>query len=239
MSFQGEIVQLYRKSRISSTPPLGSLSILYYPPPLPSLPPPHTKYNVTVQKLTNLKTVFAICCPTNLLVLEGFSERKRSQSPMMTSTKPCKREANRILDKLHTITENINKHDNCLFSQCGKLKTGLNCLHNLNNEKRHCINSGVDKAVLYVVEELDRVMAKYKATYQTGTKSTTSQARKRKDQRKKKGERGTSQIVKTLEKEHALFSVPSEETPLLRTLSRTYLVFYDRKQLIMKPSLHI
>ena len=44
----------------------------------------------------------------------------------------------------------------------------------------------------YVVEDLDRVMAKYKATYQTGTKSTTSQARKRKDQRKKKGERGTS-----------------------------------------------
>ena len=41
--------------------------------------------------------------------------------------------------------------------------------------------------MLYVVEDLDRVMAKYKATYQTGTKSTTSQARKRKDQRKKKG----------------------------------------------------
>ena len=36
------------------------------------------------------------------------------------------------------------------------------------------------------------MMAKYKATYQTGTKSTTSQARKRKDQRKKKGGRGTS-----------------------------------------------
>ena len=96
------------------------------------------------------------------------------------------------MDKLHAITENIIKHIDNLFTEGGKLKTGLNCLHNFNNEKRHCINSGVDKAVLYVVEDLDRVMAKYKATYQTGTKSTTSQARKRKDQRKKKGERGTS-----------------------------------------------
>ena len=39
----------------------------------------------------------------------------------------------------------------------------------------------------HLVEDLDRVMAKYKATYQIGTKSTTSEARKRKEQRKKKG----------------------------------------------------
>ena len=37
--------------------------------------------------------------------------------------------------------------------------------------------------------------------------------------REKKGKRGSSQLVKTDEKEHALFSVPWEE----RTLSRTYL----------------
>ena len=64
----------------------------------------------------------------------------------------------------------------------GKLKTGLNCLHNFNNEKRHYIKSGVEKDVLHLVEDL---IAKYKATYQIGTKSTTSEARKRKEHRKK------------------------------------------------------
>ena len=52
-----------------------------------------------------------------------------------------------------------------------------------------------------------------------------------------KGKRGSSQLVKTEEKEHALFSIPWEEFPLQRTLSRTYLVFSNWKQLIVK--LHI
>ena len=39
--------------------------------------------------------------------------------------------------------------------------------------------------------------------------------------REKKGKRGSSQLVITKEKEHALFSVLWEEPPLLRTLSRT------------------
>ena len=79
------------------------------------------------------------------------------------NTRPCKREANRILDKVHAITENITKHDDSLFTEGSKPKTGLNCLHNFNNEKRHYIKSGVEKDVLHLVEDLDRVMAKYKA----------------------------------------------------------------------------
>ena len=89
------------------------------------------------------------------------------------------------MDKLHTITENITKHDDRLFMAGGKLKTGLNCLHNFNNEKRHYIKSGVEKDVLHLVEDLHRLMAKYNATYQIGTKSSTSEARKRKEYRKK------------------------------------------------------
>ena len=105
------------------------------------------------------------------------------------SSRALKREANRILDKILAIIENITKHDDSLFIEGGKLKTGLNCLHNFNNEKRNYIKSGVEKDVLHLVEDLDRVMAKYKATYQIGTKSTTSEARKRKEQRKKGGKR--------------------------------------------------
>ena len=67
----------------------------------------------------------------------------------------------------------------------GKLTTGLNCLHNFNNEKRHHIKSGAEKDVLHLVEDLHRLMTKYKATYKIGTKSTTSEARKRKEHRKK------------------------------------------------------
>jgi len=48
-------------------------------------PSPHTKYNVAIE-VEKLETVFAICCPTILLVLEGYSERSTSQSPMMTAT---------------------------------------------------------------------------------------------------------------------------------------------------------
>ena len=67
----------------------------------------------------------------------------------------------------------------------GKLKTGLNCLHNFNNEKRHYIKSGVEKDVLHLIEDLHRFMAKYKATYQIGTKSTTSEEKKERAQKKR------------------------------------------------------
>ena len=66
--------------------------------------------------------------------------------------------------------------------------------------------------MLHLVEDLDRVMAEYKASYQIGTKSTTSEARKMREQRR-------------------------EESPLKRTLSPTYLVFPNWKQLIVKPCL--
>ena len=141
--------------------------------------------------------------------------------------RPCKVEATLILDKLHAITENITKHDDSLFTVDRKLKTGLNCLHNFKKEKRHYIKSSVRKDVLHLVEDLGRVMAKYKATYQIGIKSTTSETRKRKTRRK----RGSSQLVKTVGKKHALFSVPWEEPPLLRVL---VLTVSNGKQLIVK-----
>ena len=55
----------------------------------------------------------------------------------------------------------MTKHDDSLFMKGGKLKTGLNCPHNFNNDKRHYIKSGVEKDVLHLVEDLDRVMVKY------------------------------------------------------------------------------
>ena len=65
------------------------------------------------------------------------------------------------MHKLNAITANITKHDDSLFLEVGKLKPDLNCLHNFYNEKRHYIKSGVEKDVLHLVEDLDRVMVKY------------------------------------------------------------------------------
>ena len=121
----------------------------------------------------------------------------------------------RIAYKLHVITENITKHDDSLSKEGGKPKTGLNCLYNFNNEKRHY---------------------KYKASYQIGTTTSHNIWSKKMEraEKVKKGKRGSSQLVKTEEKERALFSIPWEESPLQRTLSRTYLVFSNWKQLIVK-----
>lgn len=49
----------------------------------------------------------------------------------------CKKEANDIQDKLNAVVTKLKKHDNSLFTDNGKLKTGLSCLHNFNAEQRH------------------------------------------------------------------------------------------------------
>ena len=51
----------------------------------------------------------------------------------------------------------------------------------------------------------------------------------------KKGKRGSSQLVKTVEKRNALFFVSWEDPPLLRTLSRHIWYSPTGKQLIVKP----
>ena len=113
-----------------------------------------------------------------------------------SNNRAFKREANRILHKLNAITANITKHDDSLFLEVGKLKPDLNCLHNFYNEKRHYIKSDVEKDVLHLIEDLDRLMAKYKATYQIGTSPQHLKQEKGKS-REKKGKRGSSQLVIT------------------------------------------
>lgn len=54
------------------------------------------------------------------------------------------------------------------FTDNGKLKTGPSCLHNFNAEERHSTKSQVGLNVLHLVEDLNRVIAKYKATFPSG-----------------------------------------------------------------------
>ena len=98
----------------------------------------------------------------------------------------CKNEANKIKLKLQAIKDKISKHDDSLFSEnTGKLKTGLSCHHSFNNDKRYYVTSSIEKDVDRLIEDLDKAFAKYRGAYHIGSKSKTSKARKRKEQRKK------------------------------------------------------
>ena len=136
---------------------------------------PHTKYNVTVdvEKLENRLR----CLLSDNLACAGRSLPRRVQAS---------------LDKLHAITENITKHDDSIFTEGGKPKTGLNCLHNFNNEKRHYIKSGVEKDVLHLVEDLDRVMAKYKANMKLAPGPQHLKQEKEKAEKKREKEEARS-----------------------------------------------
>ena len=67
----------------------------------------------------------------------------------------------------------------------GKLKTGLSCHHSFNNDKRYYVTSSIEKDVDRLIEDLDKAFAKYRGAYHIGSKSKISEARKRKEQRKK------------------------------------------------------
>ena len=66
-----------------------------------------------------------------------------------------------------------------------KLKTGLSCHHSFNNDKRYYVTSSIEKDVDRLIEDLDKAFAKYRGAYHIGSKSKTSEANKRKEQRKK------------------------------------------------------
>ena len=101
-----------------------------------------------------------------------------------------------IQDKLNAVVTKLEKHDNSLFTDKGKLKTGLSCLQNFNAEQRHPIKSQVGLNVLHLVEDLDGVMAKYKATFPIGAKSKASKSRKKEGTEAKKGEEEDCCITK-------------------------------------------
>ena len=67
----------------------------------------------------------------------------------------------------------------------GKLKTGLSCHHSFNNDKRYHVTSSIQQDVDRLIEDLNKVFAKYRGAYHIGSKSKISEARKRKEQRKK------------------------------------------------------
>ena len=132
------------------------------------------------------------------------------------------------------LQKKITKLDDNLLTEGGKLKTGLNCLHNFINEKRHFIKSGVEKDILHLVKNLGRVMAKYKATYHIHLALSPQHLKQRKGKnRDKKREKRKLSACENRRKRACLIfrslGGTSHPHPLVRTLSRTYLVFPNWK----------
>ena len=67
----------------------------------------------------------------------------------------------------------------------GKLQTGLICHHKFNSDMIHSITTGIQKNIGDLLENLDKAMDKYNATYSIGSKSKSSVSRKKKENRKK------------------------------------------------------
>ena len=97
-----------------------------------------------------------------------------------------KRLATEIQHKSEKIKRKITDHDNSLFSKTSrKLQTGLICHHKFNSELIHSITTGIQKNIGNLLENLDKAIDKYNATYRIGSKSKSLVSRKKKENRKK------------------------------------------------------
>ena len=67
----------------------------------------------------------------------------------------------------------------------GKLQTGLTCHHKFNSDMMHSTTTGIQKNIGDLLENLDKAMDKYNATYSIGSTSKSSVSRKKKENRKK------------------------------------------------------
>ena len=104
-----------------------------------------------------------------------------------------------------------------------KLKTGLSCHHSFNNDKRHYVTFSIEKDVDRLIEDLDKAFAKYRGAYLIGSKSKISEARKRKEQKKKNQRTGDWTLQITDEKELALYLDPWEESLVNFVMSHIYM----------------
>ena len=85
-----------------------------------------------------------------------------------------------------------------------------------------------------MIEDLDKAFAKYRGAYHIGSKSKTSEVRKRKEQRKKNQRTGDWTLQITDEKELALYLDPWEESLLNFVMSQIYMEFSKSIQSMKK-----
>ena len=74
------------------------------------------------------------------------------------------------------------KSDNILFTKTpGKLQTGLTCHHKFNTDTLHFITTGIEKNFDNFVQDVERVVRKFSATFSVMSSAKPSKSRKRKE----------------------------------------------------------
>ena len=98
-------------------------------------------------------------------------------------------------------------------------------LTSFKDEERRYIKPGAGKDVLHLVEDLDRVMAKHKATFQISPNSTTCEARKGKSTEKRWKKRKLAACESRKKKSMPYFLLPCRTSlppPLAEDFERWY-----------------
>jgi len=94
----------------------------------------------------------------------------------------CKSEAIKLRQRVETLKNKITKHDNSLFTKAtGKLQTGLTCHHKFNTDTLHFITTGIETNIDNFVQDMERVMTKFSATFPILSTAKSSESRKRKE----------------------------------------------------------
>ena len=90
----------------------------------------------------------------------------------------CKSEA--IRQRVETLKNKITAHENSLFTKTtGKLQTGLMCRHKFHADTLHFITTGIEENIDNFVQDIERVMTKFSATFPILSTTKSSETRKR------------------------------------------------------------
>ena len=94
----------------------------------------------------------------------------------------CKSEAIKLRLRIERLKNKITEHDNSLFTKTtGKLPTGLTCHHKFNTDTLHFITTGIEKNIDNFVQDMERVMTTFSATFPILSTAKSSESRKRKE----------------------------------------------------------
>jgi len=115
---------------------------------------------------------------------------------------------------VETIKDTIATHDDSLFNErTGKLQTGLTCHHKFNPDTPHLISTGIQDNIAQLIEDLETASKKYKATYSTGSKTSVSKSRRKKED-KRKARKRSSLAVENRKSRASVIFLSLGETPV-------------------------
>ena len=111
------------------------------------------------------------------------SSGTKSTSNEIRNKLRCKSEATKLRQRVETLKNKITEHDNILFTESsGKLQTGLTeCYHTFNTDTLHFITTEIEKNINNFVQDMERVVKKFSATFPVMSRAKSSKSRKRKE----------------------------------------------------------